>query len=355
MEKQFPIIQIIDPNGNMVSPENEYVTEELAKKFLSHMIRIRTFDRKAVSLQRQGRIGTYAPFEGQEASQVGSVLALKEEDWLFPTYRDHGAAMTFGHSLRNILLFWNGRNEGCVPPEGKQIFPPGIPIATQIPHAAGAAYAEKLKGTKSAAICYFGDGATSEGDFHEGLNFASVVKSPVVFFNQNNQYAISVPVSKQMNTATIAQKALAYDIPGVRIDGNDVFAVYSETLKAFERARNGDGPTLIEAVTWRYGAHTTADDPTKYRNQSESNARRNLTDPILRVERWLKNNGLYNADWIKEVEQDASKEIEEAVAEMESFPEANPADIFDYVFEKPTWTIEQQKQDYLQFIGGEKR
>lgn len=225
MEKHFPIFQVMDQNGNIVSEEHkDLVTAERVKKFYSEMVRIRTLDRKSISLQRQGRIGTYAPFEGQEASQVGTALALQSDDWMFPTYRDHGAAMVFGHSLRNILLFWNGRNEGCVPPDGKKIFPPAIPIATQIPHAAGAAFAEKQKGTKNAAICYFGDGATSEGDFHEGLNFASVFKSPVVYFCQNNQYAISVPISKQMNSATIAQKALAYDIPGVRIDGNDIFA-----------------------------------------------------------------------------------------------------------------------------------
>lgn len=352
MESQFPIQQILNPNGQLVSPEyKDQITENLAKKFYRELVRIRTFDRKAVSLQRQGRIGTYAPFEGQEASQVGSALALDASDWMFPTYREHGAAFVFGHSLRNILLFWNGRNEGCVPPDGKRIFPPGIPIATQIPHAVGAALAEKKKGSNSAAIAYFGDGATSEGDFHEGLNFASLFKAPVVFFNQNNQYAISVPMEKQMNTKTIAQKALAYDIPGVRIDGNDVFIVYFETIKALERARSGNGPTLIEAVTWRYGAHTTADDPSKYRDQVESKRRRMEMDPILRVERWLKNEGYYDDKWAQEIEVDAVQEIENAVSEMEAFPQADPADIFDYVFAEPTWQIKQQKEEYLRLIG----
>ena len=353
MLNQFPIQQIMDPNGKIVSPEyKEKITEDLAKSFYRQLIRIRLVDRKAVSLQRQGRIGTYAPFEGQEASQVGSALALKTNDWMFPTYREHGAALVFGHSLRNILLFWNGRNEGCIPPVGRKIFPPGIPIATQIPHAAGAALAEKMKGTNNAAIAYFGDGATSEGDFHEGLNFASVCKAPVVFFNQNNQYAISVPIEKQMNSRTIAQKALAYDIPGVRIDGNDVFIVYFETLKALERARYGEGPTLIEAVTWRYGAHTTADDPSKYRNQEESKGRRMEKHPTFRLETWRKNTGKYNESWVRDIEADATKEIEDAIADMEAFPPADPANIFDHVFAEPTWQIREQKEEYLKLLGG---
>lgn len=351
MLENFPVQQILDENGKIKDAEAKLkITDDLAKEFYQHMVRIRTFDRKAISLQRQGRIGTYAPFEGQEASQVGSALALRGDDWLFPTYRDHGAAMTFGHSIRNILLFWNGRNEGCIPPNGKKIFPPGIPIATQIPHAAGAAFAEKRKGTKNAAIVYFGDGATSEGDFHEGINFASVMKAPVVLFNQNNGYAISVPIEKQMSSKTIAQKALAYDIPGIRIDGNDIFAVYFETIKALDRARNGHGPTLIEAITWRYGAHTTADDPSKYRDQKASQERRHKTDPLLRLENYLKNEGIFDEDWAKDIDDSAQKEIDAAVLEMEEFPAASPADIFDHVFEKPTWSIQKQKEDYIRFM-----
>jgi 2-oxoisovalerate dehydrogenase E1 component alpha subunit len=352
MIERFPIQQFLNEDGNITDDHiRTEVSTELIKSFYQQCVRIRTFDKKAISLQRQGRIGTYAPFEGQEACQVGTALALQKDDWLFPTYRDHGAAMVFGHSLRNILLFWNGRNEGCIPPDGKKIFPPGIPIATQIPHAAGAAYAEKRKGTKNAAIVYFGDGATSEGDFHEGINFASVMKAPVVLFNQNNGYAISVPIDKQMSSQTIAQKALAYDIPGIRIDGNDILAVYFETKKALDRARDGQGPTLIEAVTWRYGAHTTADDPTKYRDQSESATRRQTTDPLLRLERLMKNEGIFDENWVQEVQEAAQQEIDLAIEEMEAFPKANPADIFDHVFEKPTWGIQKQKEEYLRLIG----
>lgn len=352
MEKHYPIKKIVDEEGKLVDTTVEsLISKELVERFYYHMLRIRTFDRKAKNLQRQGRLGTYALFEGQEAAQVGSALSFGKDDWVFPTYRDHGALLTYGAEMVRVLLYWNGRAEGNVH-RGKNIFPPAVPIATQLPHAAGAAWAEKRKGTKNAAITYFGDGATSEGDFHEGLNFASVFKLPVVFFNQNNGYAISVPIEKQMNSQTIAQKSVAYGIPGVRVDGNDVFAVYVETLKAFERARNGEGPTLIEAVTQRFGAHTTADDPTKYRDQEAVDANRDKLDPLLRLERFMKGNGYWNPEWAQKNLAAIEEEIEEAVKQMEAFPEPDVADMFDHVFEKLPWPIAEQKEKYLQSIRG---
>ncbi|RPK03516.1 pyruvate dehydrogenase (acetyl-transferring) E1 component subunit alpha [Priestia endophytica] len=354
MKLEFPIFQIINEEGQLTDEKyKERMTEDLVKKFYYNMVRIRTFDRKAISLQRQGRLGTYAPFEGQEASQVGSALALEKDDWVFPTYRDHGATLTFGANMARTYLYWNGRVEGCVPEEGKKIFPPAVPIATQLPHAAGAAMAEQRKGTKNAAIAYFGDGATSEGDFHEGLNFASVFQAPVIFFNQNNGFAISVPIEKQMNSKTVAQKAIAYDMPSIRVDGNDVFAVYFQTREGLDRARNGGGPTLIEAITWRYGAHTTADDPTKYRNQSDSDKIREIQDPLLRVERYMKRNNLWDEEWVAKMIGEVTSEIEQAIKEMEAFPKPNVNDLFDYVFEKAVWPITKQKEQYFQLNGRE--
>lgn len=240
METQFPIHRILDDAGQVIDTSKiDLLTKELSLALFTHMNRIRTFDRKAINLQRQGRLGTYAPFEGQEAAQVGSAYALHNKDWVFPTYRDHGATLTFGADMVRTFLYWNGRVEGCVPTDELHIFPPAVPIATQIPHAVGAAWAEKRKGTNQVAVAYFGDGATSEGDFHEGMNFASVFQTPVILFNQNNGYAISVPIQKQMHSETIAQKALAYGMPSVRIDGNDVFAVYFTMQEALERARSG--------------------------------------------------------------------------------------------------------------------
>ncbi|GAF20625.1 branched-chain alpha-keto acid dehydrogenase, E1 component, alpha subunit [Bacillus sp. JCM 19047] len=348
---RFPLVQSVDQDGKWVSQE-EKIEGTLIKSFYRHMLRVRTFDKKAVTLQRQGRLGTYALFEGQEAAQVGSALALKDHDWLFPTYRDHGATLTFGADMVRTFLYWNGRTEGCVPPEGKRIFPPAVPIATQIPHAVGAGMTEKRKGSEAISIAYFGDGATSEGDFHEGLNFGSVFKTPTLFFCQNNGYAISVPIEKQMNSETIAQKADAYGIPGVRVDGNDCVAVYQTVKKAAERARAGEGPTLIEALTWRYGAHTTADDPSKYRDQSISDERRVTTDPLTRLALYMKRERIWDEQWASHIEKELKEEINDAVDKMEAFAKPDINNVFDHVFATPVWPITEQKERYLKHVKG---
>jgi 2-oxoisovalerate dehydrogenase E1 component alpha subunit len=352
LEADYPMKQIVNGQGERVDDKyKDVMTSELARLMYEKMIFARLFDRKCCNLQRQGRLGTYVPFEGQEAAQVGSALALESDDWMFPTYRDHGATLTFGHSLRNILMYWNGRYEGAIPPEGKNIFPPAVPIASQLLHATGAAWAEKKKGTDRVAIVYFGDGATSEGDFHEGLNFASVFQAPVVFFNQNNGFAISVPTAKQMHSKTIAQKGKAYDIEGIRVDGNDIFAVYFTVKEAIEKARRGEGPTLIEAVTWRYGAHTTSDDPTKYRDQSENEIRRKTTDPLTRLENYLKQYGYWD-EKLEVLEVQATEAIEAAVKEMEAAPPADINHLFDYTFAEAPWPVAEQKERYLRARGG---
>lgn len=348
MKERYPLITVVDETGKLVSKHYlSEVKEEQVKMFYYNMLRLRTYDKKGKALQRQGRIGTYVPFEGQEASQVGSALALDEKDWMFPTYRDHGATLTFGADMDRLLLHWNGRVEGCVPSLTKKIFPAAIPIATQLPHATGAAMAEVYKGTNNCSIVYFGDGATSEGDFHEGINIASVFKAPVVFFNQNNGYAISVPIDKQMNSETIAQKSESYGIPGIRVDGMDVFAVYLAVKEALDRARRGEGPTLIEAVTMRFGPHTTADDPTKYRDQEKIDENRDRLDPLLRVERLMKNLNMWDEEWVEKIEKEIDTELNEAIDRMEAYEKPNPAHMFDYVFEEPTWTIAEQKEALL--------
>ncbi|SDI15080.1 pyruvate dehydrogenase (acetyl-transferring) E1 component subunit alpha [Alteribacillus bidgolensis] len=352
MLDKFPMQQILNEEGKVnLDAKIDKISIEQIKHFYYLMLRARLLDKKSVKLQRQGRIGTYVQYEGQEAAQVGSAAALEKGDWMFPTYRDHAATLTFGHSMRNLLLNWRGRIEGGLPPEGVNIFPPAIPIASQLPQAAGAAWAEKKRGRDRVSLVYFGDGATSEGDFHEGLNFASVFQVPTVFFNQNNGFAISVPMEKQMNTKTIAQKGLGYDMECARVDGNDILAVYFAVKEAVERARNGEGPTLLEAVTWRYGAHTTADDPSKYRDQSESEKRRETTDPLLRLERYLNNEGEWDDAWAAALQEDINKEIETALEEMENYPEPDMSQLFDHVFDVPTWTIQEQIDEHLAVKG----
>lgn len=349
MKEKYPLMQIVDSSGNLVSGQYEsQLSEEKIKNFFYHMTRLRTYDRRGKALQRQGRIGTYVPFEGQEAAQVGSALALDDNDWMFPTYRDHGAALAFGGDLDRLLLYWNGRVEGALPSQTKRILPAAVPIATQLPHATGAAMAEQYKGSNQAAIAYFGDGATSEGDFHEGINIASVFKAPVVFFNQNNGYAISVPIEKQMNSETIAQKAVAYGIPGIRVDGMDVFAVHLAVQEALERARRGEGPTLIEAVVCRFGPHTTADDPTKYRDQEKVEKMREEIDPIVRLERLMKNKNIWDENWVSQMQHEVEVEVNDAVERMENHEKPDPSVMFDYVFEDPTWSIQEQKEDLLE-------
>ncbi|WP_018924320.1 pyruvate dehydrogenase (acetyl-transferring) E1 component subunit alpha [Salsuginibacillus kocurii] len=352
MLTEFPLQQVLNEEGHVKEEDTmQTITIDQIKSFYYYMLRARLLDKKCVNLQRQGRIGTYVQYEGQEAAQVGSALALEKGDWMLPTYRDHAATLTFGQTMRNLLLNWRGRLEGGVPPEGLNIFPPAVPIASQLPHATGVAWAEKKKGSDRVSLVYFGDGATSEGDFHEGLNFASVFQTPTIFFNQNNGYAISVPMEKQMNSKTIAQKGLGYDIESARIDGNDIVAVYLAVKEAVKRARNGEGPTLLEAVTWRYGAHTTADDPSKYRDQAESETRRKTADPLLRLERYLKNEGKWDEAWHAAIEEEIQEEIDTALIEMENYPEAELSQMFDHVYDIPTWPLQEQINEHLATKG----
>ena len=217
-------------------------------------------------MQREGRIGTYASIWGQEAAQVGSALALTDGDWIFPSFRESGVLVARGYPLWMLYRYWTGDERGMSAPEGLNVFPMSVPVGTQIPHATGAAWAMKLKGHKNVAAVYFGDGGSSKGDFHEGLNFAGVFKVPCVFLCQNNQWAISVPRSSQTAAKTIAQKGFAYGMEGLQVDGNDVVAVYKATKEAAEKARSGGGPTLIECFTYRLDDHTTADDSSRYRS-----------------------------------------------------------------------------------------
>ncbi|SHD78197.1 pyruvate dehydrogenase (acetyl-transferring) E1 component subunit alpha [Schnuerera ultunensis] len=300
---------ILDINGNVITEENlpSFSDEELLYLYRT-MLFSRIMDEKNLSYQRQGRMLTYAPNIGQEAAQIGSAYAMEKNDWLVPSFRELGAWLVKGVPLKNIFLYWYGNEWGSYMPEGVKVLPVSVPIASQLQHATGIGMANNIKGEESVVVAYVGDGGTSQGDFHEALNFAAVFKAPVVFVIQNNQYAISVSRKEQTASKTLAQKAIAYGMPGILVDGNDIFAVYSATKEAIERARKGGGPTLIEAFTYRLGAHTTSDDPTKYRKDEEVEKWKEK-DPIVRFKKYLQNKGILTDEW----EENAKKEIEKEV------------------------------------------
>src|SRR5438874_11840601 len=271
LEPRFQVeyLSILDSEGHLDAALEPKLSPDELRALYRAMILGRRLDERMVRLQRQGRLGTFAPIKGQEASQLGTVACLRPTDWMVPSFRETAAMLRRGWPIEKLLLFFSGHLEGGQPTPDQHDLPITIPVATQIPHAVGLAYAAQYRGDDAVVMAYFGDGATSEGDFHEAMNFAGVWHVPVVFVCQNNQWAISVPLKKQTHSRTLAQKALAYGLPGLQVDGNDVLAVYAAAREAVDRAPAGDGPTLIECVTCRLGVHTTADDPTKYRAEDE--------------------------------------------------------------------------------------
>jgi pyruvate dehydrogenase E1 component alpha subunit len=345
MEDYHPLngkmFQMMKPDGTLwpeaKAPLNDQETFALYKK----MLFIRLADQRALMLQRQGRLGTYAPIWGQEACQIGSAYVLQKGDWVFPAFREIGAALMMGIPLKTFLLYWMGNEEGSRSPEGINVLPVSIPVGTHPLHAVGVAWAGKLKGDKIVTVAYFGDGATSKGDFHEAMNFAGVFKTPTIFFCQNNQFAISVPRKIQTASQTIAQKAIAYGMDGIQVDGNDLFAVYAATKEAVEKARAGRGPTLIEGVTYRFGPHTTADDPTKYRKDQEIEPWKPL-DPMIRLRLYFKEKGLWNEEVEQKLTEEAQKEIDQVVKDAEAVSGPGVQEIFKYVFAEMTPQLKEQ-------------
>jgi len=316
-------------------------TEEEAIALYRDLVRARSFDERALSLQRQGWMSSYPQFKGQEASQVGAAHALGTDDWLFPTYRANGMQIARGVPMSDILLFRRGHKE-YNSEHDLPIFPQAIPIATQIPHAAGAGMAANYQDNDHAVCCYFGDGATSEGDFHEGLNFAGVFEAPVVFFCENNGWAISLPRHEQTASATIAQKADAYGFDGVRVDGNDPIAVKQVVEKSIERARDGD-PVLVESLTYRQGAHSTSDDPSRYEHTQSELPDWRTADPVERFEAYLREGGILDDERIETTQEAVDAELDEAVETAEERPKPGPEAIFDSVYERPTPRLREQE------------
>jgi pyruvate dehydrogenase E1 component alpha subunit len=325
----------------------EGITDHDVVAIFKNIVLLRTFDERAVALQRQGRIGTYPPFSGEEATQAGPHYACKDTDWLWPSYRQNAIGILRGVPASTPLKYRRGfgGRHGFWNPREHRVAPICIPIGTHLPHAVGLAWAAKMRGHDVASLVWFGDGATSEGDFHEAMNFAAVFKVPTVFFCVNNQWAISTPVARQMATKTIAEKAAAYGMPGVRIDGFDPIACWKATADALARGRAGKGPSLVEAFCYRLGPHATADDPNLYRDKEEQERWRPL-EPVGRTAAFLRRRGALTESDEKGIRAQAAEIVAEAVTEMEAVERPGAEVLFDYVYRSGRpWTLEQGAAD----------
>lgn len=343
-------LQFLDEKGSARAGLDPGLPGPELRAMYERMVLTRTADAKALKLQRQGRFGTYASNLGHEACQVGLASAMKKGDWLFPYFRDLGLYLTLGYPLADHYHFWMGNEAGLRTPDSLNIYPVAIPVGSQIPQSVGAGLAARYRKLPIAVVATFGDGATSEGDFHEGLNMAGVFRTPNVFFCVNNQFAISVPRAKQTAAATIAQKAAAYGFPGVQVDGNDVLAVHAAAREALDNARNGQGPTLIEAYTYRMGDHTTSDDAGRYRTKEEVREWERR-DPLLRLRLHLEKKGLWDAKLEKELQDRSTELVEKAVAEAEARPPATVEDLFAYTYAEMPPDLAAQLEDHKAFLG----
>jgi pyruvate dehydrogenase E1 component alpha subunit len=343
---EIEFLQILDEKGEVDGELEPDLSKEQLVELYRGMVLAREADQRMLRLQRQGRLGTFSPSTGQEAASCGPLLAMSERDWFVPAFRELGGMLMRGVPFHRVLLFWGGFEDGNVFPGLERTLPIAVIVASQIPHATGIAYAQKVRREENAAtLCFFGDGATSEGDFHEGLNFAAVWKAPVVFVCQNNQWAISTPLDKQTVSETIAQKAHAYGIPGVQVDGNDPLAMYAATREALDRAYRGEGPTLIEALTYRLMMHTTADDPSKYRQDDEVTTWQGR-DPLVRLRGYLESRKVWDDEQQEKLDAEVKKSIDAEVRAYETFEHGNDDIYFDHVFGTSHPEIERQREEF---------
>ncbi|HLR40848.1 MAG TPA: pyruvate dehydrogenase (acetyl-transferring) E1 component subunit alpha [Virgibacillus sp.] len=341
------MFQILNEDGKIVNKDDvPDLSDEDLKELMRRMVYTRVLDQRSIALNRQGRLGFYAPTAGQEASQLGSHFALEKEDFILPGYRDVPQLIWHGLPLYQAFLFSRGHFHGNQMPEGVNALSPQIIIGAQYVQATGVALGMKLRGKKSVAVTYTGDGGTSQGDFYEGINFAGAYNAPAIFFVQNNYFAISVPVEEQTAAKTLAQKAVAAGIEGIQVDGMDVLAMYAVTKHARERAINGEGPMLIEALTYRYGPHTMAgDDPTRYRTDDLDNEWEKK-DPIVRFRKYLEGKKLWSEEEENEVIEQAKEDIKEAIKETDKYPKQKVTDLISYMFEELPHNLQEQMEEY---------
>ncbi|MDQ0272443.1 pyruvate dehydrogenase (acetyl-transferring) E1 component subunit alpha [Cytobacillus purgationiresistens] len=347
VEEQFQMLQILNEEGKVVNESAmPDLSDEQLQELMHRMVYTRILDQRSISLNRQGRLGFYAPTAGQEASQLASQFALEKEDFILPGYRDVPQIIWHGLPLSQAFLWSRGHYEGGNIPEGVNVIAPQIIIGAQYIQTAGVALGMKKRGEKAVAVTYTGDGGASQGDFYEGINFAGAFKAPAIFIVQNNRFAISTPVEKQSAAKTIAQKAVAAGIPGVQVDGMDPLAVYAAVNEARERALNGEGPTLIETLTYRYGPHTMAgDDPTRYRTSDQDNEWEKK-DPLVRFRKFLEDKKLWNEDRENEVIEKAKEDIKVAIKEADDTPKQKVTDLMSIMYEEMPYNLKEQYEIY---------
>ena len=340
-------IRLLDESGRLVDGAEPWLDPDRALEGLRYMMLGRAFDTRCWSLQRQGKLGTFAPIHGQEAAIMGSAMALDPaRDWMVPQYRELPAMLRHGYPAELVVLYRQGHPHGGYVPEGVKVLQYQVSLAAQLPHAVGLAWGMKLKGQPGVVIVYFGDGASSEGDFHEACNLAGVVEAPVIFLLQNNHWAISTPRSMQTAARDIAARGPGYGFPGVSVDGNDLLAVHRVTAEAVERALAGLGPTLIEAHTYRMWAHTTADDPTRYVDPADLE-RWEARDPIKRVQRYLRDSQHWSDELALAWEEAIAAEIEAIFERAAAHPPPRPEDLYEHLFAEPTPALARQRQWHL--------
>jgi pyruvate dehydrogenase E1 component alpha subunit len=343
MEPQEPL-RFLDVDGTLAEGHEPRLGDDELLAAWRLMVLSRATSERAVSLQRQGRLGTIATPDGQEAAIVGSALALDpERDWVVPTYREMPAMIHMGLPLARFLLYYRGHPLGNQIPPGVNLFPVQIALATQVPHAVGLAWGLRHQGSDAVVLTYFGEGASSEGDVHEAMNLAGVRRAPVVFLLQDNHWAISTPVSKQSATESFALRAAGYGFPGELVDGNDLFAVFDATRRAVERARAGEGPTLIEARTYRLAPHNTADDSTRYADPDDLERAR-AADPLPRLRAYLSGHGVLDEEAERRIRDEVGEEIATAVEQMESEAGVDAGQLFEHVYAIPTARLERQRR-----------
>lgn len=342
--------QIIDNDGKVINKKYmpEIDDKELLEAYKS-MLFARTADMMVVSYQRQGRIYTYPPNYGQEAISGAVARIMRDQDWLVPAFREMGAYLAKGASLKEIFLYFMGYEDGVKFENAKNFVPYSVPIASQLVHAAGIGYAINYRKTDQVVFTFVGDGGTSEGDFHEALNFAGVWKAPVVFIVQNNQYGISTPFKVQTASDGIAIKSYAYGIKGIQVDGNDFFAMYKAVKESVDHAKAGLGPVLIEAVTYRRGAHTTSDDPTKYRSKEEEDSWE-AKDPLKRLKAYLVSKKLFDDKEEEKLVEEYKKEIDRQFIEAENYGQVPLEDVFKYTYAEMPADMKEQMIEHENFL-----